>query len=163
MDVKRVTENLFYPTNESLKNLQKILALDKKIFFFVMGIGVIIYYDHHFQAKQAKVTATFLHSCLREKAEHRCIPSLKPLWFASFCIKRIGFQEGRGCNYISPWKEVVIRFLSRSTSSVLGKTRKRTWKCFPLAGKRAQASWHRLVWKALAERAMHVSVAPDLW
>lgn len=75
MDVKRVTENLFYPTNEFLKNPQKILALEKKIFFFVMGIRVIIEYDHHFQAKQAKVTVTFLHSCLREKAEHRHIPA----------------------------------------------------------------------------------------
>lgn len=66
-----------------------------------MGIGVVIDHDHCFQAKQAKVTATFLQSCLREKAEHRHIPCLNPLCFASFCMKGVGSHHGRGCNWIS--------------------------------------------------------------
>lgn len=99
-----------------------------------MGVGVVIDCDHCSQAKQAKVTATFLHSCLREKAEHRNIPCLKSLCLASFYIKRIGFHCGRDCNWISPWKEVVIRFLSRSTNSVPGKTKNWAWVFFSLAG-----------------------------
>lgn len=54
MGVQRVVQNLFCPSNESLKNLQKNPALDMKEFFLLMGVVVAIDHDHSFQAKQAK-------------------------------------------------------------------------------------------------------------
>lgn len=118
-----------------------------KIFFLLMRMGVVIGYGHCSYSRQEKVTATFLHSCLRE-GRTQAHPLPEASLFGFLFIKRIGFHPGRGCNWILAWKEVVIRFLSRSTSSVPGKTRKGAWISFPLAGKGAQLSPKGLDWKA---------------
>lgn len=61
-----------------------------------MRMGVMIDYDHHSYSRQKKVTATFLHSCLRE-GRTQAHPQLEASLFGFLLYQK---------DWLSPWERL---------------------------------------------------------